>query len=289
VQHTPWSYVLRFATTKGYIYLKQTPKQLGLEAVINQVLHEQFHASVPQIIAHNAELNCFLMHDAGRSLREILKRKFDEALVCKAIEQFTALQLAAADHVDVLLNIGVPDWRLDKFPELYREVILQKDLLIAEGLSELEIQHLEKLTAKIAHLCQLLLSHPVKHTIVQPDFNDNNTLIDEASQVMTLIDLGEISISHPFFSLLNCLQQLRKHHGLSEQDDRYRRIKEVCFTPYLDSKESLEDAMATAEILWMVYGVLAQYRLMVACGKEKIMAWQPERLGGSLKELMSRI
>src|SRR5437899_9922962 len=77
VQSTPWSYVVRFATADGYIYLKHTPKLLALEAHIIQILHDQFQLSVPTVIAHHAELNCFLMKDAGRSLREVLKKQFD--------------------------------------------------------------------------------------------------------------------------------------------------------------------------------------------------------------------
>lgn len=110
VQDTPWSYVARFATSDGYIYLKHTPEQLALETTIIQTLRDQFHAPVPKIIAHNAELNCFLMKDAGQSLREILKKKFDMVLLHKAVNQFTLLQLAVADHVDVFLDIDVPDW-----------------------------------------------------------------------------------------------------------------------------------------------------------------------------------
>ncbi|MFU7598170.1 phosphotransferase [Legionella pneumophila] len=199
VQETPWSYVVRFATSDGYIYLKHTPELLALEATIIQTLHDQFHAPVPKVIAHNAELNCFLMEDAGKSLRGMLKQKFDEALLCKAIDQFTSLQISVADRVDVFLDIGVPDWRLDKFPDLYKELISQKDLLIADGLSEIEISQLEALLPKVSHLCEKLSDYSIKQTIVQPDFNDNNTLIDDISQDITIIDLGEIAISHPFF------------------------------------------------------------------------------------------
>jgi hypothetical protein len=85
VQDTPWSYVIRFATSDGFIYLKQTPQQLALEANIIQALSDQFRAPVPTVIAHNTELNCFLMKDLGKSLRSILKQNFDEALLCKAI------------------------------------------------------------------------------------------------------------------------------------------------------------------------------------------------------------
>jgi hypothetical protein len=57
------------------------------------------------------------MKNAGTSLRKTLKKKFDTDLLCKASEQFTALQITVTDHVNDFINIGVPDWRLNKLPE----------------------------------------------------------------------------------------------------------------------------------------------------------------------------
>lgn len=174
LQDTPWSYVVSFSTSDGTIYLKHTPKLLALEPLITQILHDQFDASVPEIIAHHAELHCFLMKDAGRPLREILKKRFDVTLLCKAIDQFTSIQLAVADHVNIFLDIGVPDWRLDKLPYLFTQLLEQKDILTADGLSELEISELETLSPKVSDLCQKLSEHVIQQTIVQCDFHDNN-------------------------------------------------------------------------------------------------------------------
>jgi len=270
VQDTPWSYVIRFGTSEGFIYLKQTPEQLALEVTIIQILRDQFHAPVPTVIAHNTELNCFLMKDSGKSLRSILKKNFDEALLCKAINQFTALQIAVAEHVDVFFALGVPDWRLDKFPELYQQLLSQKDVLIADGLSEMELDKLEKLTPMLRALCAKLSGYSIKPTLVQPDFNDNNTLIS-TSQKITIIDLGESAISHPFFSLLNCLYVIKKHHGLTDEDARYLRIKDACLKNYMnfENKDRLLEALEVALLLFPIYGVLAGYRMIFACGQEK--------------------
>jgi hypothetical protein len=267
VLNTPWSYVVRFDTSQGYIYLKHTPELLALEAGIIQILHDQFHASVATVIAHNAELNCFLMKDSGRSLREILKQKFDTELFCKAIKNFTSLQLAVADHVSVFLDRGVPDWRLNQLPDLYKQLLSQKERLISDGLSEKEHCALETLLPTVSHLCQKLSRYEIKQSIVQPDFNDNNTLIADISQTITIIDLGEIAISHPFFSLLNCLQQAKKHHGLTDKDDAYLRLMDACLENYMifGSKKHLLDALDTARLLMFVYAALCGYRLMVAC------------------------
>jgi hypothetical protein len=288
VVQSPWSSVIRINVGNELFYLKSTPELIASEAKIIQLLRDQFHAPVATVIAYNPELNCFLMKDAGRSLRSILKKRFDTDLLCKAIDQFTSLQIAVADRVDVFLNIGVPDWRLNKLPDLYKEAISQKDLLIADGLSEVEVNELEALLPKITYFCHKLAAYSIKQTIVQPDFNENNTLIDDKSQAITIIDLGEIAISHPFFSLLNCLHVIKKHYALTNKDDTYLKIKDACLKNYMrfESEKNVLNAFEIAYVLWFAYGLLAHDRLMRACGKEKLMSFQHGKLGEMLKEFI---
>ena len=288
VQNTHWSYVARYETTDGYIYLKHTPEQIALEASIIKCLHDQFHAAVPTVIAHSEQLCAFLMKDCGSSLREILNQRFDTQLVCKAIEQFTSLQVTVSDHINVFLDIGVPDWRLDKMPALFEQCLSQTDLLRSDGLTNAEIRKLKTMVPTVARLCSKLSSYGIKRTIVQPDCNPNNMLVTADSQKITIIDLGEVSITHPFFSLLNCMFVLKKRHGLLEEEQRYQQIKEACLKNFLNtaSTKQLEKAWETAQTLWFVYDVLAQCRFIQACGKEKIMAFQPGKLCHTLREFI---
>lgn len=290
VKNTPWSYVVRFATSDGYIYLKHTPNLLALEASITQILHDQFHAAVPVVIANNAELHCFLMKDAGRPLREILKKQFDAALLCKAIDQFTSIQLAVADHINIFLDMGVPDWRLDKLPGLYQQLLTQKDILRADGLSEIEMRKLETLLPTVANLCKKLSDYAIPQTIVQCDFHDNNMLVDDRTQNITLIDLGEIVISHPFFSLVGCLRQAKFHHTLTEEDDAYLRLRDASLKNYMtvETTQHTLDAFTIVQILWFIYEALAQYRLWVACDEAKFLSFQRQgKLSGTLRELIA--
>ena len=289
VQNTPWSYVARFATTDGFIYLKQTPEKLALEASITQILREQFSASVPEVIAHNEELHCFLMKDAGTPMRGILKKRFDVALYCEAIDQFTSLQLAVTDHITIFLDLGVPDWRLDKLPDLYRQLLSQKEILLADGLSEQELSELETLLPTVSDLCCKLSSYSIQPTLVQSDFHDNNILINEISKKITFIDLGEIVISHPFFSLVGCLRQIKFHHGLTERDEAYLQMKEACLKNFMPIHSKI-NLLAIAELLWLVYDAAAQYRLRLACDEARFLAFQRHgRLSGSLKEFLRSI
>lgn len=229
------------------------------------------------------------MKDAGRPLRAILKEKFDIKLLCKAIEQFTFIQSAVADHTNIFLGIGVPDWRVEKLPKMYKELLSQKDLLKEDRLSEIEINKLEALFPIVLNLCKKLSMSSIKQTIVQCDFHDNNILIKDDSQNITIIDLGEIVISHPFFSLTGCLRQIKKHYGLTEKDDAYHKIINSFFKNYMvfESKKYLLNMLTTANTLWFIYEILVQYRLLIACGIEKIMSFQKGKLSNSLKEFMN--
>jgi len=289
VQNTPWSCVVRFVTSKGYIYLKHTPHLLALEANILRMLRDH-SCPVAEIIAHNTKLDCFLMKDAGKPLREILKKQFNAELFCNAINQFTFMQLSVADHVNNLIDIGVPDWRLNKLADLFAQLLIQKDLLIEDGLLENEIGQLERLIPTVTHLCNELSGYSIKQSIVQPDFNDNNTLIDE-SQNITIIDLGEIVISHPFFSLLNGLQQMEKHHALTNGSNDYLKIMDACLKNYMafESRENLLNAFELARPLWFIYGALAGHRLIEACGKSKIMSYQHGKFVSSLREFIAAV
>ena len=222
-------------------------------------------------------------------MQAILKKQFDAALLYKAIDQFTSLQLAVTDHTNIFLDIGVPDWRLDKLPDLYKQLLSQKDILTADGLSEIEINELEKLSPKVFNLCKKIAGYSIKQTIVQPDFNDNNTLIDDISQNITIIDLGEIVISHPFFSLLNGLHQIIKHHAFVKEDSTYLSIQDACVNNFIGfkSRENLLDLLELIRPLWFVYGALAGYRLMAACGVEKLCHFQHGKLVHSLKEFIA--
>lgn len=275
VQIRPWSYVIRYDTSAGWIYLKKTPKLISLEATITKILHDQFHVPVSEVIASNPKLDCFLMKDAGNPLRVLMKKQFDATLFCKAVDVFASMQIAVAKNVDIFINAGVPDFRLDKLPNLYLELISKDDVLADDGITEEEINELESLMPTVFALCKKLSAYKIPQTLVQPDFNDNNTLINDVSQKITIIDLGEIVISHAFFSMINFLKQIKKHHGLTENDSDYKIIQDSYLEKFsqFESKENLLKAFELAKIILPIYGALAYYRLIEACDTTQLQSF----------------
>ena len=288
---TPWSNVIRSSTSTGSVYLKQPAPSIAQEANIMQLLAEQFHASVPMVIASNDELHCFLMSDAGQSLREYLKTAWQPDLLCQAIRQFTAMQRSVESDIESLLALGVLDWRLDKLPQLYEQMISQGEFLKTEGITNKELQTLRDLSPQIAEEIESLSQYQLPETIVQSDFHTNNILIQSHTQKLTFIDLGEVVITHPFFSLHTFLRQAIIHHGVKEGDQTYHQLQDTCLEHWLDltANKSLLEGFMLAKKLWPIYSALVYYRIIHCVDQQffkSFYANRPNRLAGFFREYM---
>lgn len=156
------------------------------------------------------------MKDAGQNLRKYLKTNFKPELLSQALKEYTTIQRSTENHIEEFLALGVPDWRLNELPKLYDQIIQQTEFLKENGITNDELKILRNLSPKFLEQCELLSQYQIPETLVQPDFNTNNVLFDPNTKKMTCIDLGEIAIAHPFFSLHNFLLQATIHEGLKE-------------------------------------------------------------------------
>ncbi|HAT1129880.1 TPA: aminoglycoside phosphotransferase family protein [Legionella pneumophila] len=259
---TAWSEVCRFQTNLGQVYLKKVPSALSLEASVILLLQKQFTAPVPQIIAHNQELHCFLMQDAGIPLHEVFKQEFKPNLLIDAMHHYTMLQINSADKISLFLDLGIPDWRLPQLPRLYHLLMKEEELLIGDGLTQAELKQLKNLESKVQIFCDQLVSFKVPDTFGHADFHDKNILVNPNTHQTTLIDLGEVVITHPFFSFVNCLYRATEH--LKLPNSQYRKLQEDCFKNWLsiESSAHLFEIIAIIEQCWAIHAVLGEYRLI---------------------------
>lgn len=266
VVQAPWSKVTRILATTEDVYLKQTPPLLFLEPTIIQLLRNQLRAAVPVVIGSNDDLCCFLMKDAGQTLRSYLKSDFKPELLSQAIHQFTAIQRATENQLGSFFELGVPDWRLNQFPTLYLQLINQTDFLKSEGLTDEELNKLHDLIPTLTDQCERLSIYPIPDALVQPDFNTNNILFNPNTKKMTIIDLGEVVITHPFFSLHNFLIQAQRHHGVTEGSQIYHQLLQAFCEKWLNLayKNQLLEVYSLVKKLWPIYGVFSFYRLMMS-------------------------
>lgn len=269
IQKTPYSSVVRFLTTSGAIYLKQTPSTLFLEAAIMKILHNQFHANVPAVIQQNKALNCFLMKDYGSSLREHLKNDFQPDLLCQGIKKYTNIQHAVENDSDAFFTLGVPDWRLKKLPEFYMELIDEEgeeNLLKQDGITADELKILHELYPVLLSMCKFLSNYKLAETLDHCDFHDNNMLIEKNSKTLTIIDWGEVVVAHPLFPLISFVSTAASRYKLQETDPIFITLEDACFENWLSdiSKHDLREAMCLAKKIWPIYSALGYYRLIIS-------------------------
>jgi hypothetical protein len=258
ITQSPWSTVVRMTTKQGAYYLKLLPTQLALEPQILIFLKEKLHAPVVDVIDYDKTLSCFLMKDAGVTLNSILSNKWDDKLINTVIDQFKKIQKKSGDYIDDLIAIGVPDYRLENLAGLFEKAIGHyrcNSLPTGFGRNEI-IQKITKLSENVE-------KNRIDQAIVQPDFNDKNTLVNIKTGEITFIDLGEISISHPFFALINF----------------YKKLK------LPNPSENNHEIMA----LYYVYGFLAYHRLAQVCGNVEVQNYYPNRAHDILRELCHTI
>lgn len=265
--NTSYSTVWRLETTTGIFYLKQVPEALFVESKMLAFLQEQGFRTVPELLAENKLLHCFIMVDCGdHSLRTLFNGKVDFNQLTLGIVNYTTIQRALETKIKQLFLLGLPDWRLNEIPSLYSQLILQDNLLLKGGLTRKEIDRLHQLHSACTKLCDDLSQYNIPETISHCDFHDNNMLFASKAGSINIIDWGETVVSHPFFSLNGCLWNLTYFHKINKTDALYSKLQSHCIAPWLDflDEKKLLKAFNIANHLSGIYAALCSEVMHIA-------------------------
>lgn len=276
IQNTPWSTVCRFKTDKGFVYLKKVPPALFIETTVIQLLKSIAPSFVPSVIAINKNEHCFLMEDAGIRLHEHFNKTFNAQTLKQILQEYSSLQILSMQTVEDFISVGVPNWGTANLPALYLALTERENLLLADGLLKDEIRQLKLLSAQLKEICDQLLGFKITDSFSHADFHPKNILINTQTHKATIIDLGEVVISHPFFSLNNCLHMTRENFSPSET--QYNRLVDACLEPWLsiESRDNLHTILSLVAKCWMIPAVLGEVRLMDSVNKDDVKKLQRE-------------
>ncbi len=274
VRLMPWSEVYRVLTDKGYLYLKKMTKPFSIEAKLIQHLSKKHQSMLPKIVDYDETHLVFIMEEAGSPLRYRLKEKYEIVLINKALTLYANLQKESINEVSELIELGVPDWRLEKLPGLYQKLLNFKDLFIKDGLDFTEFEALVQLAPKFENLCQQLGQYRIPETLEHGDFQDNNFLIQ--NNHLTINDWGDSVISHPFFSLISFLWSAKRNHNLLEGSENYLYLKSRYLNQWLEyeSSERIEEAFQIATKINSIKFVNNFHRTTLCPGMETLGEYQ---------------
>lgn len=288
VRLMPWSKVYQLETNVGHIYLKQMAPPFANEAQLLLGLGCRFPERVPEIVGHNDDLLCFLMFDAGSPLRLVLRGNYDRSLPIAVLSTYAAMQQTSVAEVSDFLSASVPDWRLDRLPFLYEELLAASQFLKKDGLTDTELQALVQTKERVFELCNQLSTYPISETIEHGDFHDNNVLINEAG-AWVINDWGDAVISHPFFSMISFLRSAGIHHQIHSGSQRYLDLRDAYLKPWqsMVPKTILLEALELAEKLNPIKFSLSFYRISQCPGMESMGEYRG-KIAQALREFLIR-
>ena len=231
----PWSLVWRVPTDGGPVWFKAnnpgTVHEAGLLATLARLAPDRVLAP----IAVDPVRGWSLLPDGGESLRDVLGRDRDLTHWERALPGYAALQLATAPRVDELLALGVPDHRPELLPELFAELLDDRESLLIGAEGGLSTETYQRLRAELpayAERCRRLAEIGIPATVQHDDLHDGNVFAGPDGY--RYFDWGDASVAHPFGTLLVTLRSIRYATELAADDVALTRLRDGYLEPWTD-------------------------------------------------------
>lgn len=231
IVQTAYSLVLKINTEKASYYLKQVPESFFIEAAILELLLVNCGVTtIPDKVADNKKLNCFLTSSCGdETLRHAFKNKPVYDLLIKGIEVYKDIQQSTIPHISLFMDAGIPDWRMKKIPTLINAALEDKQFINFLDLTDDDYRRILSKQADLISLCNELDALNIPDTLNHADFQSNNILIDHASKRLTVIDWGEAYIGNPLLSRHYCITSAKYGFGMETDGADYAALERCVF------------------------------------------------------------
>ncbi|GAA3434659.1 aminoglycoside phosphotransferase family protein [Kutzneria kofuensis] len=183
-------------------WLKEVPPFLRQEPIVLEWLGKRVPDLVPGLL--RAEGGRMLLADVPGTDRY----EAQPAEVVGMVEDLFTIQEMAADHVDELLALGVPDWRAKPFIER----VSAAAEAYADQLTSEERDKLGKLVAGLPERFAALADCGIPDSLVHGDFHPGNVRSDGVRRV--ILDWTDSVIGHPALDVRNAPELRRRWSSL---------------------------------------------------------------------------
>jgi hypothetical protein len=220
-QTEPWASVFRAPVKGEVVWFKACAPRQSFEVPLTAALSARW-AAVTEVLAHDVDRRWLLMADAGEPLRTLGNppQRWLETL-----PTYAELQIGETGRAEEHLARGVPDLRVARLPALYEE------LLDAElPLEAAETSTLEAFLPRFSELCDELDGAEIGPTLQHDDLHMNNVYVK--SGTLRVLDWGDASIAHPFFSLFETFRFLVEINRLPPDDRWFARLRDAYIEPW---------------------------------------------------------
>jgi hypothetical protein len=213
-------------TTDGLAWFKACERQQAFEARLTAQLAGRWPALLPRILAHDAARGWLLLGDAGLRVGDLGN---PPELWERVLPRYAELQIGERAFVEDHLAHGVLDLRVERLPAGYA-AMLTRDL----PLERAELEALRRFEQRFAELCVQLAAESPGDSIQHDDLHVHAVFVREtpAGQELRVLDWGDASIGHPFFSPYVTFRFLERVNGLEPGDPWFARLRDAYLEPW---------------------------------------------------------
>jgi phosphotransferase family enzyme len=219
----PWATVMRVPVAGGVTtWFKACAQVQAFEPRLTAELYGRWRDRVTEVLAVDEARRWMLLGDAGISVGE--RGNPPEAWL-EALPLYAELQKGemayALDHI----GHGVPDLRTAVLPEGY-ERLLARELPVARE----DIKRLRDYSPHFTELCAALAELGIQESVQHDDLHMANLYWE--GDKLRVVDWGDSSIAHPFFSLVVTFRFLEEVNHLTPGDPWFRRLRDAYLEPW---------------------------------------------------------
>lgn len=219
----PWATTYRVATRDGdVVWFKACNEVQRFEPRLTAQLFARWPDRVTEVIDHDEERAWLLMRDAGTPIG--VYGNPPEAWL-QVLPAYAELQRGEAAHAADHVAHGVPDRRLDVLPEQYERMVTRE-----LPLDEDELGALRTFAPRFASLCAELASRGIPPSVQHDDLHMTN--VTASGDALRVVDWGDASIGHPFFSLVVTFSFLEEVARLEPRDPWFSRLRDAYLEPW---------------------------------------------------------
>jgi hypothetical protein len=218
----PWATVLRVPIAGGAAWLKACSPVQAFEPRLSAELFARWPDRVGEVLAYDAPRAWLLLADAGAALRELgnaPKAWLD------VLPLYAELQRGEAVYANDHIAHGVPLLPISTLPARYAN-LLDRDLPLEPD----ELNRLAAFLPLFEQLCSELAAAGLPLTVQHDDLHMGSVF--KRDRHLRVLDWGDSSISHPFFSLVVTFRFLEEHTGLKPPDRWFARLRGAYLEPW---------------------------------------------------------
>ena len=222
VHERPWSTVLRVPLLGGAAWFKACTAPQAFEPRLSAELFVRWPDRVGEVLACDERRAWLLLGDAGTPIGEYGNPA--EAWL-GVLPPYADLQRGEAVYANDHIAHGVPSLHVSTLPARHAE-LLERDLPLEPD----ELARLRAFSPRFEQLCAELAAGRVPATVQHDDLHMGN--VYELNGRLRLLDWGDSSISHPFFSLVVTFRFLEERTGLRRHDRWFARLRDAYLEPW---------------------------------------------------------